>query len=116
MEDFHHRGNPLNQFPITFPKFFKCLRFVFKEVKDGTRRSAAAELLGEWIISEVYPVLFGVVIQCIENKLKIRRHLVKLGGRASLLERGEDGKMTTGRAQGVLPSLKSESIEAWNGK
>jgi hypothetical protein len=63
MNDLHDWSDPVDQLAISVSIFFELLRFVSEYPNDLIGGIAAFKLIGEVVLSEVDPRLFGVIIQ-----------------------------------------------------
>jgi hypothetical protein len=58
------------QFDIAFPESVKLLGLFLKNIKDII--GATIESVGEWVIAEIFPSLFGVLRQgSVEKRVKV---------------------------------------------
>ena len=71
MDDLDYRANPADQLAISIPIDFKCVRLVFKELKDVIGRISAPKFVGKRVFMEIYAYLLGVVGESfIKDRLK----------------------------------------------
>jgi hypothetical protein len=83
MDDLHDWTDPIDQLAISVSIFFKLLRFVSEYPNDLIGGSATFKLVGEVVLGEVDPSLFGVFMQCvIEDELERGRRRTGRGGRS----------------------------------
>jgi hypothetical protein len=61
MQHINDRPEPLEQFCIAPPEFFKRPGLFLKYIKDRIRAVATIDPVGEWVVAEIFPCLLGVV-------------------------------------------------------
>ena len=82
MHHIDNRSEPLEQFGIAVPEFLKCLGLLLKYVKDRIGVVAAIDPVGEWVITEIFPCLFGVLRQgSIKKRLEVGGYVGCIGSR-----------------------------------
>ena len=71
MNELDYWAEAIDEFAIFVAIFFEHFHALFKELKDGTWSVTALDFVSERVIFQVDPRLLGVVVQCIENQLKV---------------------------------------------
>jgi len=71
VNDFHYRAEAVYQSPILIAILFKRLLPILKLLKDIFRRLPPLEIGSERVLREVYPSLFGVIGQGIDDQFKV---------------------------------------------
>ena len=71
MDDLYYGAKPVDQFAISIPIDFECVRLVLKQLKDVIGRIAASEVVGERLLVEINANLLAIVGEgFIEDRLK----------------------------------------------
>ena len=73
MEDVDYWGKPVDQSTIPVPIFLETVCCFLKKVKDIIGRVAALKLVGEWIMTDIYPCVVGIVCESFGDQVKVRR-------------------------------------------
>jgi hypothetical protein len=78
VDDLHNWGKPGDQFAISVPIDFECVRLVFEELKHFIGRIATSKLVGKRVLVKVYANLLVIVLEgFVQNHLKrSSRHFV----------------------------------------
>ena len=108
MQHFDDGLEPLKQFDIAFPEFFKCTSLFLEYIEDRLGTIAAIDHDGERVIAEIIPSLPCVLCQGgVEERLKVGGSggCIRSGGHGIIMgemldvESGKEGRWDDSRSE-----------------